>query len=117
MILGTFYLDHKFYIQKRILILTDSNRTFRTISHILFVSGLLLIVVPFLVLTSQDISIKFAELGFGVIMVLVPVYLSSESAKRKIQILELKHLLIAIEKFPNIKLEDDAVLKKILEKL
>jgi hypothetical protein len=64
-----------------------------------------------------DLTLKYAGFGFGIVMLLIPLYLNSEKAKRKVQIVELKHLLLALNNNPQIRIEEDVILKKILEKL
>lgn len=109
-------MDHRKYIQKRILVLSDSNRTFRFVSAFVLSLSVALFVAAFFSPMSNDFALKMADLAISLLILIIPLYLNSERAKRKIQIIELEHLLTAIEKDPQL-LEADVLLRKILEKL
>ncbi len=106
-------MEAKEYIEKRIQNLKISNSTFKRLSLLLLIVGIGIIIIALLNIIPQQFSNDFAEYGFGILNLLIPLYLNDQVAKRKDKILDLELLKnkLSDENF------NQELYKKVLENL
>lgn len=102
------------YIQSRIKILKKSIKTFNILSITLIIVGIIILLLAITINVSEKIIIEYVKFGFGIINLIVPMYLQGEKSKRKNKILDLEYLKSNIL---NSDLIENTLFNKILEKL
>lgn len=85
-------MNNREYIDKRIQNKRESNKSFKILSLVLLLSGIILILLPFTDLLDMENAMKFAGHGFGFITTLIPLYLQGQISKGKKDIIDLKFL-------------------------
>ncbi len=106
-------MEPKEFIDKRIRNIRETITAFKWMSLVLMFVGISLIVIPFLGWVPDGLSNVYARNGFGLINMLVPLYLKGEIFKKKERIINLEFLkgnLLGTETINDI-------LRQILEKL
>ncbi len=83
---------------------------FRWISIIMLFLGTALLLIPFLNLISDDLSVQYAQYGFGFLNMLTPIYLNGHIYKGKKQVLDLE-----MAKSEALRTDDETVREKIIE--
>lgn len=94
-------MNYKEYIDKRIENKIESNRSFKVLSLVLLICGLLLIILPFLNLIEMEDAMKYAGHGFGFLTSMIPLYLHGQIAKGKKDIIDLDFLKSNVDKIEN----------------
>jgi hypothetical protein len=107
-------LNSQEYIQSRIKILKKSIKTFNILSITLIIVGIIILLLAITINVSEKIIIEYVKFGFGIINLIVPMYLQGEKSKRKNKILDLEYLKSNIS---NSDLIENTLFNKILEKL
>jgi len=107
-------LNSKEYIESRIKILNGSIRTFNILSISLIIIGICFLILPITASLNEKVIIEYAKYGFGLINLVVPLYLQGEKSKRKDKILDLEYLISNINNNTSI---ESTLFNKILEKL
>jgi hypothetical protein len=107
-------LNSQEYIQSRIKILKKSIKTFNILSITLIIVGIIILLLAITINVSEKIIIEYVKFGFGIINLIVPMYLQGEKSKRKNKILDLEYLKSNIL---NSDLIENTLFNKILEKL
>lgn len=94
-------MNYEEYIDKRIDNKKESNRSFKVLSIVLLLCGILLIILPFLNLIEMENAMKYAGHGFGIVTSLIPLYLQGQISKVKKDIIDLNFLKSNVEKIEN----------------